>query len=78
MTNDAVLVTGVGRRLGHHVATQLLERGVEVVGTFAKNAKRSIPYERWEPVSIRWTSATTLASGCSSMRYPSTIGRCAQ
>ena len=34
MTNDAVLVTGVGRRLGHHVATQLLERGMEVVGTF--------------------------------------------
>lgn len=31
---DAILITGVGRRIGLHLAQQFLERGMAVVGTF--------------------------------------------
>ena len=34
MSRDAVLITGVGRRVGLHLATTFLQRGVPVAGTY--------------------------------------------
>ena len=34
MTGDAVLITGVGRRAGLHLARSFLARGVPVIGTY--------------------------------------------
>ena len=34
MSEQTVLITGVGRRIGLHVATTLLQRGVHVIGTY--------------------------------------------
>lgn len=34
MTSDPVLITGVGRRAGHHIAKTFLSRGIPVIGTY--------------------------------------------
>ena len=34
MTGDATLITGVGKRAGHHVAREFLRRGMPVIGTY--------------------------------------------
>ncbi len=34
MNNDPILITGVGKRLGFHLATTLLERNIPVIGTY--------------------------------------------
>ena len=42
MKTDPVLITGVGRRAGHFIATSFLKRGVPVIGTYRT------PYDRLE------------------------------
>lgn len=34
MTGDAILITGVGKRAGHHMAKVFLQRGTPVIGTY--------------------------------------------
>lgn len=34
MTNDPILITGVGKRLGLHLAKTFLQRGIPVIGTY--------------------------------------------
>ena len=34
MTVEPILITGVGKRLGRHLANNFLDRGVPVIGTY--------------------------------------------
>ncbi|MFT5449195.1 MAG: dihydromonapterin reductase/dihydrofolate reductase [Gammaproteobacteria bacterium] len=34
MTQEPILITGVGRRLGLHLARRFLSRGITVIGTY--------------------------------------------